>query len=336
MVPPMRRARAGRFAVASVASLLLVALVTPDLAAQAGKVARIGLLLRDTPKSRERPLKAFRQGLHELGYSEGRSVVVESRFAERDDTLSRAAAELVRLGVDVLVTDSTPAALAAKNATETIPIVMAFGGDPVGAGLIDSLARPGGNLTGLSTMSSELGAKRLELLKEVVPGASRVAVLLNPANPFHAPYWAETRRAAGPLSLELLLSGLESANDFDRACANVTRWGADALYVFEDPILVPPRRTALIDCALKNRLPSVSGVRFWVEGGGLLSLGPSESEMFRRAATFVDKILKGAKPADLPVEQPTRFELVVNLKTARSLGLTIPPSVLGRADEVIR
>jgi putative ABC transport system substrate-binding protein len=275
--------------------------------------------------------------LKDLGWVEGQNIVIEWRFAGgRAERLPDLAAELVRLQVDLIVVPSTPPALAAKNATKTIPIVTVGVGDPVGLGLVASLARPGGNITGLTgVVTPEIAGKQLELLKEAVPKVSRVAVLWNPATPGNALALRETEIAARVLGVELQLLEARSLNDFDSAFAAMTAKRAGALLVLGDVMFVT-HRIRLAELVAKSRLPAMYGLREYVEAGGLMSYGPIASELFRRAATYVDKILKGAKPADLPVEQPTRFELVVNLKTAKALGLTIPQSVLIRADEVIR
>jgi ABC-type uncharacterized transport system substrate-binding protein len=245
-------------------------------------------------------------------------------------------AELLRLKVDVLVIDSTRAGLAAKRATSTIPIVLAAAGDPVGNGLVESLARPGGNITGLSLMNAELAGKRLELLKGMVPTAARVAVLWNPDNPLAQLHRRDLEVAAPRLHVQLQAVEVRHATDIERACATVADWRADALLVIEDPVLLPALQTEILDCAAQHRLPTMTGIRSLVDAGGLMSYGASFPDMFRRAATFVVKILQGAKLSGLPVEQPTKFELVINLKTAQALSLTIPPTLLILADEVIR
>jgi len=301
-------------------------------AQQAQKAPRIGLL--GTSVS---PLwETFLQGLRALGYVEGQNLAIERRYSEgRDKRFPDLAAELIRLKVDVIVTSGTPATLAAKNATTTIPIVMAAVGDPVGVGLVGSLARPGGNITGLSLLNPELSGKRLELLKEVLPRTTRVGVLANPTNPWTALMLRETQVAARTLGMQLQIMEAQRPNDFEGTFEAATREHAGALIVLEDPFLFT-YRVRISGLAAKNGLPAMYGLREFVDAGGLMSYGPSAPDLFRRAATFVDKILKGAKPADLPVEQPTKFELVINLKTAKALGLTIPPSVLVRADEIIQ
>jgi len=267
---------------------------------------------------------------------EGQNFAIEERWAEgRAERLPDLAADLVRLKVDVIVTGSTPGARAAKQATTKIPIIAVVVGDPVGTGLVASLARPGGNLTGLSDITVDLSAKRLELLKEVAPTASRVAVLWNPTHPTNPLQLRETQVAAQALGLTLQPVVVGSSDELERAFAAMMRERASALLVLAETLTLLHRRR-LADLAAKNRLPAMYPFREQAEAGGLMSYGPSIPDMYRRAAVYVDKILKGAKPADLPVEQPTRFELVINLKTAKALRLTIPPSVLIRAEEVIR
>jgi len=321
-------------------SILVLAILLAPFAAdaqQAANVPRIGWLGGPTRESAEPFVQVFLRGLKDLGWVEGQNIVIEWRFAGgRAERLPDLAAELVRLQVDLIVVPSTPTALAAKNATKTIPLVTVGVGDPVGLGLVASLARPGGNITGLTAVvSPEIAGKQLELLKEAAPKVSRAAVLWNPATQGTALFLKETEIAARALGVELQLLEARSLNDFDSAFAAMTTKRAGALLVLGDVMFVT-HRIRLAELVAKSRLPAMYGLREYVEAGGLMSYGPIASELFRRAATYVDKILKGAKPADLPVEQPTRFELVVNLKTAKALGLTIPQSVLIRADEVIR
>ncbi len=315
----------------------LASLAPPPAAdAQPARVARIGFLGYVSPSATPHLVEAFRRGLRDLGYVEGQNVAIEFRWAEgRLERLPDLAAELVRLKVDVIVAQGTPGPLAAKQATRTIPIVMAAAGDPVGAGLVASLARPGGNVTGLSLQVPELGGKRLQLLQEVVPGVSRVAVLWNAANPYPALVVRETELAARTLGVQLQSLEVRGPDDFETAFQAATRGHAGALITVDDPLTVN-QRARIVDFAGKSRLPAMYGVREFVDAGGLMAYGAHVPDMWRRAATYVDKILKGAKPADLPVEQPTRFELVVNMKTAKALGLTIPQSVLIRADQVIQ
>ena len=307
-------------------------------AQQTGKVYRIGYLSASSSTTGRTVIEAFRQGLRELGWVEGQNIVIDYRFAEGQyDRLPALAAELVRLKADVIVVSPTQPAVAAKNATGTIPIVMiGAGADPVGQGLVASLARPGGNVTGLSYgVGQEIFGKQLALLKEAVPKVRRVAVLWNPAVSAIVAAIGEVKVAARSLGMQLQVLEARGPNDFDGAFAAMVKERAGALLVLVDPMF-SFHRTRLADLAVKSRLPAVYTNRQPVEAGGLMSYGPSFSDLWRRAAGYVDKILKGAKPADLPVEQPTKFELVINLKTAKALGLTIPPSLLVRADEVIQ
>jgi putative tryptophan/tyrosine transport system substrate-binding protein len=315
---------------------LLVAPRAAD-AQPVGKVHRIGYLGSGSSTSNPHLPGAFRQGLRELGWIEGQNIVIEYRFAEgRLDRLPALAAEVVRMKVDIIAASPTPAALAAKNATGTIPIVFTSVPDPVGLGLVASLARPGGNVTGLTySVGFNIFGKDLELLKEAVPKARRVAVLANPASPSGPLTISEITGAARSLGLQLLLLEARGPDDFEGAFTAMAKERVGALFVVTDPAFIP-HRARLVDLTAKNRLPSIFTQREDAEAGALMSYGPSLSDIYRRAATYVDKILKGAKPADLPVEQPTKFELVINLKIARALGLTIPPSLLQRADDVIQ
>jgi putative tryptophan/tyrosine transport system substrate-binding protein len=306
-------------------------------AQQQGKVFRVGALTPAFPISEPYPpLEAFRQGLRDLGYVEGQNLVIEYRYAEGFERLPELAAELVRLQVEVIVASGVPAIRAAQHTTRTIPIVMAGTADPVAAGVVASLARPGGNTTGLSFLSAELPGKRLELLKEAVPQSTRVAVLAKAAGPYESVRWLNLTGAARALGLHLHVVELHSAEELDSAFAAMTRAGADALIVVADQALMDGLRGRIVDLAATSRLPAMYDWKMYVDAGGLMSYGPSLSDIFRRAATYVDKILKGAKPADLPVEQPTKFELVINLKAAQALGLTLPPTLLVLADEVIQ
>jgi putative ABC transport system substrate-binding protein len=280
-------------------------------------------------------VEAFLEGMRALGYVEGQNLVVEYRGAEGQfERFPDLAADLVRLQVDVLLVGPTPAALAAKDATTTIPIVMAGVGDPVGSGLVASLARPGGNITGLSVLQPEVVGKQLEILKEVLPTVSRVTVLSNPANPAHALQVRAADVAAQALSVQLHLVEARGPDAFASAFAAMTSAHAGALLVLGDPMFADHRRR-LAELAATSRLPTMYNLRAFVEAGGLMSYGPNHADQYRRAAAYVDKILKGAKPADLPVEQPTTFELAINLKTAQALGITVPPALLMLADEVI-
>jgi putative ABC transport system substrate-binding protein len=310
-------------------------------AQQAAKVPRIGYLATNQLAASPHLHEAFRQGLRDLAYVEGRNLVIESRSADgKLDRLPALAAELVALRVDVIVTaGGTPAALAAKQATRTVPIVFATAGDPVASGLVTSLARPGGNVTGLSMLgTAELVGKRLELLTQAVPGVTRVAVLRHPgfvSERADKVILKAADAAARALGVRLQVVEARGPAEFDRAFSDMTRARAGALAVSGSPMFANERRR-LVDLAAKNRLPAVYESREDVDAGGLMSYGPNFADLFRRAATYVDKILKGTKPADLPVEQPTKFELVINRKTAKALGLTIPQSLLGRADEIIQ
>ena len=305
-------------------------------AQQTEKVYRIGYLGPSSATAVSRFTEAFRQGLRERGWVEGQNIVIEYRFAEGQyDRLPGLAAELARLKVDVIVAIPTPAAVAAKNATATIPIVMTNVGDPVGLGLIASLARPGWNVTGLSySIGMETFGKSLELLKTAVPKVRRVAVLSNPANSAHALAISSLKVMAQSLALDLQFLAARGPNEFDGAFAAMAKERAGAVLVTADS-LFNLHRARLADLTAKHRLPSMHGIREMVEAGGLMSYGPDTTYQSRHAATYVDKILKGAKPADLPVEQPTTFEVVINLKTAKTLGLTMPQSLLTRANHVI-
>jgi ABC-type uncharacterized transport system substrate-binding protein len=279
--------------------------------------------------------RAFFDALRELGWVEGKNVIFEYRYAEnRLERLPELAADLVRLKVDVIAAAGTLAPQAAKQATTTIPIVMTAAGDPLGSGLVASLARPGGNVTGMSLMTPDLGGKRLELLKEVLPRLSRVAVLWNAANPYSALVFKETQAAGQTLDIEVQSLEVRGPDDFDGAFEAARRQHPEALITVEDPLTVSHRKR-IADFAREEQLPSLHGVREFVAAGGLISYGASLADLFRRAAYYVDKIFKGAKPRDLPVQQPTKFELVINLKVAKALGLDVPASVLARADEVI-
>ena len=323
-------------------AFLLAAAAWPALAwagavrAQApAKVRRIGLLSPWTPSDTAVWHQAFRQGLRDLGWIEGKNISIEYRHAEgRHDRLPDLAADLVRLKVDVIVASVTPDALAAQKATRAIPIVIVAAGDPVASGLAESLARPGGNVTGLSQMAAELAGKRLELLKEMVPKLSRVAVLWNPQGVASSFYWKEIQLPARQLGVQLHSLEVRSPNDFDQAFEAATRARAGALLITGDPV-IGANLKRIAGLAAKSRLPSMFHTSEFADSGGLMSYGPDRADLFQRAATFVDKILKGAKPGDLPIDRATRFELVVNLKTAKALGITISQSLLFRADKVI-
>ncbi len=305
-------------------------------AQQAGKPSRVGILPSGPISGLSHLWEAFRQGLRELGYVEGKNIALEFPSTEvRSDRLVDVATELVRLKVDVIVAGGTPAAQAAKQATTTVPIVIVGVADPVSTKLIASLARPGGNITGLANITPDIGGKRLQLLKEVIPRVSRVAILSNPATPYAALVVRETEIAARTLGVQLQSLEVRGPNDFEIAFGAAIRGRAGALITVEDPLTLR-NRAQIVALAAKNQLPTIYGFREFVDAGGLMSYAANLSDMYRRAATFVDKILNGAKPADLPVEQPTKIELVINLKTAKALGLKIPQSILIRADQVIQ
>jgi putative tryptophan/tyrosine transport system substrate-binding protein len=298
------------------------------------KVFRIGFLGLPTADSLPKRPEALRAGLRDLGYQEGRDFVIEYRWADGNyDRLPALLADLIRLKVDVIVTHGTPGAMAAKKATSTIPIVMAVVGDALGSGLVSSLARPGGNMTGLTFFNPELAAKRLELLKETIPGLTDAGILLNLANPINEPILLQMSRVAQSLKLELHQFDVRAPTEFEGAFAAMAAKRIGALVVIDDAVALS-NAPAVAALALKQRLPSCGWTDFAIDGG-LMAYGVNFLDMFRRAATFVDKILKGAKPSDLPVERSTKFELVINLKTAKALGIIMPPALLTRADEVI-
>ncbi len=327
---------ASRVALTVTLGLTLLAAPLAAEAQQAGKVYRVGFLGNSSAALEANLVGPFREGLRELGYVEGRNIVIEYRWAEgKYERFPALIAELAALNVDVIVTAGTPAALAVKRTTPSIPLVMAAVGDPIGVGLVASLARPGGNVTGLSAIAPELEGKRLELLREVVPKLSHIAVLWNPDNPFHAGSVKETRAAAQVLGIKAQLVGVRISEEFPATFAAIVRERPGALLVLADRIFLH-NRARIVDFGAKHRLPGVYPYRELVEAGGLMSFGPSYPGMHRRAAHYVDKILKGSKPADLPVEQPATFELIINLKAAKALGLTIQPSLLQRADELIQ
>jgi ABC-type uncharacterized transport system substrate-binding protein len=300
-----------------------------------GNVPRIGVLVGGSASSDSARIEAFRQGLRDLGYVEGKNIVLEFRYADGNpDRLSELAATLVRLKVDVIVTAGPAATRAAKQATPATPIVMAQVNDPIDAGFVTSLARPGGMITGLSTMFPEISGKQLELLRQVVLRLSRVAVFTPSAQPGNAQVLREAELAAGSLRVQLHYLDIVSPGDIETSFRAARKARADAGLILSSPVLFS-RRKQVADLALKNRLPTISSWPEFVEDGGLITYSPNLKDLFRRAATYVDRILKGAKPGDLPVEQPTTFALVINMKTAKALGLTIPQSVLLRADQVI-
>ena len=307
----------------------------PVQAQQPARIFRIGVLTASSASSASARVDAFRQRLRELGYVEGENIVIEYRYAEgKLERLPDLAAELVRLKVDVIVTTGT-GILPAKKASATIPIVFAVHPDPVGTGLVSSLARPSGSITGLSTMAPDLDGKRLELLKEAFPKITQVAFLWEPGGAGGSRPLTEMEAAAKALGLKLISLEVRSLDDFERAFARTKRDGAQALITFPHP-LINTQQGQILDFAAKNRLPAMYATSEFVEAGGLMSYAPSYIDLYRRAAGYVDKILKGAKPADLPVEQPTKFEFVVNLKTAKQIDMTIPSKVLAKADRVIK
>jgi putative tryptophan/tyrosine transport system substrate-binding protein len=304
-------------------------------AQQRAKLPTIGILASGSPEAQGRWWAAFVEQLRVMGWVEGRNVAIEHRWAEgRSERFTEIAAEFVRLNVEIIITDGSPAIAAAKRATPVIPIVFAAAGDPVATGLVASLARPGNNVTGMSLMSSELGAKRLELLGEVLPRLSRVAVLWNVDNPYSMLVFKITQAAGRTMGIEVRSLEVRGPDDFDTEFEAARGLHPDALITVEDPLTLV-HRTPIAEFTAREKLPSLHGIREFVTAGGLMSYGASLLDLFRRAASYVDKILRGAKPSDLPVQQPTKFEMVINLKTAKALSLTIPPSVLARADEVI-
>jgi putative ABC transport system substrate-binding protein len=304
-------------------------------AQQSPVVARIGLLSPFSPSTAAVWHKAFLQGLHDLGWVEGKNISIEYRYADgREDRLPDLATDLVRLNVNVIVTTVNTDTLAAKNATRTIPIVMASAGDPVGGGLVASLARPGGNITGLSQIAPDLAGKRLQLLKEIIPRLGHVAVIWNPQGTTSPIAWREIQLPAQELSVKLQSLPITGPDDFDKAFEDAALAHVDALIILPDPLFAG-NLTRLAKLAAKNRIPSMFHLREYADHGGLIVYGVDRTDQFRHAAAYVDRILRGTTPADLPVEQPTKFELVINLKTAKALGLTIPPTLLAQADEVI-
>jgi putative ABC transport system substrate-binding protein len=325
--------RVGRGRLIAVLTFGLLAWSLSAHAQQPAKVPIIGILSDETPTLAAKSFEPFGQGLRDLGWVEGQNVTIERRYAAgKTEILPELAAELVRLQPDVMLAVGTPAAQAAKNATQTIPIVFTRAADPVGLGLVPSLARPGGNLTGLSLQNFDIDAKRLEFLVTAVPDAKHVGVLWDPG--FRAVGWKEVEGPARSLNVELVPTEARGPDDFERAVRAMLEKGVSALYVLGAGIFLEHSQH-LVDLTVKVRVPAMFYRREFVEAGGLMSYAASAHDMYRRAAAYVDKILKGAKPADLPVEQPTKFELVINLKTANAIGLTIPPMLLARADEVI-
>jgi len=314
--------------------LAILSVASDSVAQQTGPRYRVGVL---TPAGRgiSNPLEAFRQGLRELGYEEGRNLAIEWRFAQgRNDRLQALAGELAQAKVNVIFAINTPAALAAKNFAETIPIVVTRVSDPVGAGLVASLARPGGNITGISTMSDEVSGKRIELLKEALPGLRTVAILWNSANIGHAASIKEMELAGPRLGLQIRVFGIRRPEELPGSLQAITTARAEALLVIDD-LVIGSLQTPILEAASRHKFPVASQFREFVEAGGLMAYAPNNDEMFRRAAFFVDKILKGAKPADMPVQQATKFEFVINRKTAKALGLDIPLMLMVSATELI-
>jgi len=325
----------GKILIWLLATVLLIPAAPAD-AQQPAKIPRIGFLIAGASSANSDRIAAFRQGLRELGYVEGKTIIVDYRYADgKLDRLPGLTAELMGLNVEVILTGGPADTRAAKNATSTIPIVMTFDNDPVGNGFVASLARPGGNITGLSTLAPELSGKQLELLKEIVPKLSRVAVFDNSTNPGNALVLREIELAAAALKIKLQKLDLVDRRDIEPAFRTASKDHNEAVIVAGSAMLSSDR-SRVVDLAVKNRLPVIYYTLEMVEAGGLVAYGVNRSDLTRRAATYVDKILKGAKPSDLPVEQPTKFDLVINLKAAKQIGLTIPPSVLARADKVIR
>jgi putative ABC transport system substrate-binding protein len=305
-------------------------------AQQPKKVLRIGILFGGRPPAVSDRLEAFRQALNELGYVEGKNIVIEARYAEgKLDRLPALASELVRLNSDVIVTGGPQSTRSAKNATSTIPIVMGQDSDPVGSGFVASLARPGGNISGLSNFNAELGGKRLELLKEIVPKLSRMTVIGTSTEPANALFLKEAQLGAAALGIKLQYADVRGTKDLEAGFLEATKGRADAVLVLAASILFS-QRTKIADLAAKRQLPAMYISREFVEDGGLISYGTSVPDLFRRAAIYADKILKGANPGDLPIEQPTKFELVINLKAAKQIGLAIPANILARADKVVK
>jgi putative tryptophan/tyrosine transport system substrate-binding protein len=318
-------------------TLLGGAVAAWPLAARAQQAAMpvIGFLNAGAPTTLKREIDAFRDGLRNLGRIDGRNVRFEYRFADGDlEKLPALAAELVALNPNIIVSAPVPANLAIAKATSTIPIVMAFGADPVSFGLVKSLSHPGGNVTGLTNFAEELASKQIDLMRELLPGLARLAALVNVANLLHVPQWRETQAAAAQAAIALVPFELHSADQLEDAFARFARERADALLVPPDVTFTTHRRR-IANLALGARLPTIFFIRQSAEDGGLMSYGPDPAESYRRAAIYVDKILKGARPGDLPIERPTKIQLIINLKTARALGLDVPPTLLARADEVI-
>ena len=334
---PLGSSRRRTTVCASVLGAMLLALCSSAPAQEAArKISRLGFLGNSTAALEANLVGPFRDGLRRLGYVEGRNLSIEYRWAEgKYERLPALMAELIALRVDVIVTAGTPAAQAYQKAKTSIPLVMVAVGDPVGNGMVASLNRPGGNITGLTSISPEMEGKRIELLREVVPKLSHIAVFWNPDNAFHEIENKQVEAASRALQMKVVYLGVQNSEQFKKAFAQIQKERSKALLVLADRVFLH-NRARIMEFAAKHRLPGVYAYVELVEAGGLMSYGPSYPDMHRRAATYVDKILKGAKPADLPVEQPTKFELVINLKTAKQIGVTIPPNVLARADRVIQ
>lgn len=331
----MKSKKAGQLASIVVACVLLSTSLNAAVAQQPGKVPRVGFLTAFSPSDYPAWRKEFRQGLQDLGYTEGQNIVVEYRYANgRPERLPSLAAELVRLRMDIVAAETTPANLAMKQATTTIPIVMTLVADPVGSGLVSSLARPGGNITGLSLQLPDIVPKRLQLLREVVPTVSRVAILWNAASPITPPQFRAAEAAAPALGMQLESLGVRTPADFEGAFQTAARRHVGALLILDDFFLAS-HSAKLAALAVKSRLPAMAGVDGFPEAGVLINYGPNFAAITRRSVTYIDKILKGAKPGDLPIEQPTNFELVINVNTAKTFGLTIPPALMLRAHRVI-
>ena len=321
---------------AFIAGLVVVASPVAAGAQAPATVRRIGVLSQTSSADSALRHQAFRLGLRDLGWTEGKNIGIEYRYADgRSDRLPELAAELVRLNVEVIVTSFTSASLAAQKATKVIPDVMVAAADPVASGLVEAPARPGGNVTGLSQLITELGGKRLELLKDMVPKLSRVAILWDSQSLSSTNYWNDLQQPARQLGVQLHSLEVRSFDDFDQAIKDATRARAGALVMTGAPVITTNQKR-IADLATKSRLPSIGHESGFANAGGLVTYGADQADLYRRSATYVDKILKGAKPGDLPVEQPTKFELVINLKTAKALGLTIPKTVLQHADVVIQ
>jgi len=316
-------------------AFLGVAAAWPLAASAQSKISRIGFMGNSTAALEANLVDAFREGLHELGYEEGRNIVIEYRWADGNyDRFPALVAELIAAKVDAIVTAGTPAALAVKKATTTVPLVMVAVGDPVGTGLVPSLARPGGNLTGLSSIAPDLEGKRLQLLREIVPALSHVAMFVNSLNPFHVSSMRQARAAAQAMGIKLQLHDIQKSEDLDDAFAAVRKERPDAVHILADRVFLHNRQR-IVNFMREQRLPNVNAYQELVEVGGLMSYGPSYEDMHKRAAIYVDKILKGAKPADLPIEQPSKFTFIVNLKAVKELDVTVPSQLLGLADQLV-